>query len=47
MDKRIFEQIKKIEMSYEAWKKLEESFVGTQAIKDAKAYILKEKVYKL
>jgi hypothetical protein len=30
-------------MAHEAWKKLEESFEGTKAIKDAKAYILKEK----
>ena len=30
-------------MAYEAWKKLEESFEGTKAIKGAKAYILKEK----
>ena len=30
-------------MAYEAWKKLEESFEGTQAMKGAKAYILKEK----
>jgi hypothetical protein len=30
-------------MAHEAWKKLEESFVGTKAIKGAKAYILKEK----
>ena len=38
-----FEQIKNIEMAHEAWKKLEESFDGTKAIKGAKAYILKEK----
>ena len=30
-------------MTHEAWKKLEESFEGTQAMKGAKAYILKEK----
>ena len=30
-------------MAHEAWKKLEESFEGTQTVKDAKAYILKEK----
>jgi hypothetical protein len=29
LDKRIFEQIKNIEMAPEAWKKLEESFEGT------------------
>ena len=40
---RTFEQIMNIEMAHEAWKKLEESFEGTQAMKGAKAYILKEK----
>ena len=43
LDKRTFEQIKNIERAHEAWKKLEESFDGTQAMKGAKAYILKEK----
>ena len=42
IDERTFEQIKNIEMDHEAWKKLEESFEGTQAVKGAKAYILKE-----
>jgi hypothetical protein len=40
---RTFEQIKNIEMAREAWKKLEKSFEGTQAVKGAKAYIIKEK----
>ena len=43
LDERTFEQIKNIEMAHESWKKLEESFEGTQAVKGAKAYILKEK----
>ena len=43
LDERTFEQIKNIERAHEAWKKLEESFEGTKAIKGAKAYILKEK----
>ena len=43
LDERTFEQIKNIERAHEAWKKLEESFQGTQAMKGAKAYILKEK----
>ena len=43
MDERTFEEIKNIERAHEAWKKLEESFEGTQAVKGAKAYILKEK----
>ena len=37
IDERIFEQIKNIEMAHEAWKKLEEIFEGTQAVKGAKA----------
>jgi hypothetical protein len=44
LDERTFEQIKNIEMAHEAWKKLEEPFEGTQAMKGAKAYILKEKL---
>ena len=32
VDERTFEQIKNIEMAHEAWKKLEGSFEGTQAI---------------
>ena len=43
LNERIFEQIKNIERAHEAWKKLEKSFEGTQAMKGAKAYILKEK----
>ena len=43
IDERTFEQIKNIEIAHEAWKKLEESFEGTKAIKGAKAYILKDK----
>ena len=43
IDERTFKQIKNIEMAHEAWKKLEELFEGTKAIKGAKAYILKEK----
>ena len=43
IDERTFEQIKNIEMAHKAWKKLEELFEGTQAVKGAKAYILKEK----
>ena len=43
LDERTFEQIKNIEMAHEAWKKLEESFEGTQVMKGANAYIIKEK----
>jgi hypothetical protein len=43
VDESVFEQIKNIEIAHDAWKKLEESYEGTQAVKGAKAYILKEK----
>ena len=43
LDERTFEQIKNIEMAHKAWNKLEESFEGTQVMKGAKSYILKEK----
>jgi hypothetical protein len=43
LDERTFKQIKNIEMAHETWRKLEELFEGTQAMKGAKAYILKEK----
>ena len=37
IDERIFEQIKNIKMAHEAWKKLEESFERTKAMKGAEA----------
>jgi hypothetical protein len=43
IDERTFEQIKNIVMAHEAWRKLEESFEDTKAIKGAKAYILMKK----
>jgi hypothetical protein len=43
LDERTFQQIKNIKMAHEAWKKLEELFEGTQVVKGAKAYILKER----
>ena len=43
LDERTFEQINNIKMAHEAWRKLEESFEGTQVVNGAKAYILKEK----
>ena len=43
LDERTFEQIRNMEMAHEAWRKLEESFEGTQAMNGAKACILKEK----
>jgi hypothetical protein len=38
MDEKTFEQIKNIEMAHEAWKKLDESFEGTQVVKGAKVH---------
>jgi hypothetical protein len=43
LDERTFKQIKNTKIAHDARKKLEESFEGTQAVKGAKAYILKEK----
>jgi hypothetical protein len=43
IDERTFEQIKNNKMAHEAWRKLEGSFEGTQVVKGAKEYILKEK----
>ncbi|XP_066333764.1 protein pxr-1-like [Miscanthus floridulus] len=43
IDPKVFEQIKDLESAHEAWKRFEESFEGTQAVKGAKSYILKEK----
>jgi hypothetical protein len=43
INETVFEQIKNMEMAHDAWVKLEESYEGTQAVKEAKAYILKEK----
>jgi hypothetical protein len=43
LDERTFKQIKNIDISHDAWKKLEKLFEGTQAMKGTKAYILKEK----
>ena len=43
LDERTFEQIKNIKRAHESWTKLEESFEGTQVVKGAKTYILKEK----
>ena len=37
INEKTIEQIKNIEMAHEAWKKLEESFEGTKAMKGAEA----------
>jgi hypothetical protein len=42
LDEKVFEQIKDLEYAYEVWKKLEDTYEGTTAIKGAKLYILKD-----
>ena len=44
IDERIFKQIKNIEMAHEAWKKLEELFEGTKAIKGCKGIYSQGKI---
>jgi hypothetical protein len=41
---KVFEQIKDCEIASEAWKRLEETYEGTPAVKSAKLYILKDKL---
>jgi hypothetical protein len=40
----VFEQIKNYERASEVWKRLEETYEGTSAVKSAKLYILKDKL---
>ncbi len=40
---KVFEQVKNMEVSHDVWKKLEESYEGTEGIKTAKAFILQQK----
>jgi hypothetical protein len=44
IDSKVFEQIKDCERASEAWKRLEETFEGTPAVKSAKLYIFKDKL---
>ena len=44
LDDKTFEQIKNIEVSHDAWEKLEKIFEGAKGTKTAKAYILQEKL---
>ena len=41
---RFFEQIKDCERANEVWRRLEETYEGTPAVKSAKLYILKDKL---
>ena len=40
----MFEQIKDCERANEVWKRLEETYEGTPAVKSAELYILKDKL---
>jgi hypothetical protein len=44
IDSKVFEQIKDYEKASEVWKRLEETYEGTPAVKSAKLYILKDKL---
>ena len=44
IDSKVFEQIKDCEKASEVWKRLEETYEGTPAVKSAKLYILKDKL---
>ena len=40
IDSKVFEQIKDLDRASEVWKRLEETYEGTSAVKSAKLYIL-------
>ena len=44
IDSNVSEQIKDCEKASEVWKRLEETYEGTPAVKSAKLYILKDKL---
>ena len=44
IDSKVFEQIKDCERANEVWRRLEETYEGTPAMKSAKLYILKDKL---
>ena len=44
MDLKVFEQIKDLDRASEVWKRLEETYEGTPAVKSAKLNILKDKL---
>ena len=44
IDSKVFEQIKDCEKASDVWKRLEETYEGTSAVKSAKLYIIKDKV---
>jgi hypothetical protein len=44
IDSMVFEQIKDLDRASEVWKRLEETYEGTVAVKSAKLYIVKDKL---
>ncbi|XP_066361417.1 uncharacterized protein [Miscanthus floridulus] len=44
IDSKVFEQIKDCERENEVWKRLEETYEGTPAMKSAKLYSIKDKL---
>ena len=44
IDFKVFEQIKDCERANKIWRRLEETYEGTPAVKSAKLYILKDKL---
>jgi hypothetical protein len=44
IDSKVFEQIKDLDHASEVWKRLEETYIGTVAVKSTKLYNLKDKL---
>ena len=44
IDLKVFEQIKDLERASKVWKRLEETYEGTPAVKSAKLYVLNDKL---
>ena len=44
IDSKVFEQIKDCDRANEVWKRLEEIYEGTPAVKSANPYILEDKL---
>jgi Rad3-related DNA helicase len=43
LESHVFEQIKDLDLAHDIWKRLEETYEGTQEVKNAKVYMLREK----
>jgi hypothetical protein len=46
IDSKVFEQIKDLDLAYEVWARLEETYEGTTTVKNAKLFMLKDKLAK-